>query len=110
MKSLILFAAAATALTAAPVALADEKPQTVVEYSASDLTSAEGVAQLRADIHEAAEDVCIAPAQPTLSERRQRAECIDGAVAGAEAQLEDKIAALGVRHLAEAGRLEITGG
>ncbi len=100
MKTVVLLAAAATALSVAPAAFADD-PSKVVVFEQSQLATAEGLQELRADIHDAAEDVCVVPAQPTLSERRMRSQCIEGAVEAAEAQLQQKLADLGTRQFAQ---------
>lgn len=107
MKTLALIAAAATALSAAPVAFADDT-QAVVSYEQSQLTSARGLAEVRYEIHQAAEDVCIAPRNANLAERRERAECIEAAIEAAEAQLQTKLASLGVRQLAETRTITVT--
>ena len=100
MKSFILFAAAATALSAAPAALASD-PEAVITYEQSQLGSARGVAELRYEIREAAEGVCLAPANPTYAERRAQAECVEAAIASAEEQLQQKLADAGLRRFAE---------
>ncbi len=107
MKSLILFAAAATALSAAPVAFADDT-QAYVSYERNQLTSARGLAELRYDIREAAESVCIAPENPSLRERQLRTQCIDDAVEAAEAQLQQKLASLGLRQFAQTRTITVT--
>jgi UrcA family protein len=101
MKSVILFATAVAALGAAPAAFASDAPQVVVEYSAADLASNSALAALRNEIAAAANEVCVAPDQPTLAERRQRNACIEAAITGAEAQLNDRVAGLGVQSFAE---------
>ncbi len=101
MKSFVLFAAAAAALSAAPAAFADD-PQAVITYQQSQLTSIQGVAALRAEIREAAEDVCVTSDFPSLSERRAQASCVQSAIEAGEAQLRQKLADAGLRHLAEA--------
>ncbi|MCP2671632.1 UrcA family protein [Maricaulaceae bacterium EIL42A08] len=100
MKSLILFAAAATALSAAPVAFADDH-EAVITYEQSQLGSARGVADLRYEIRQAAEEVCVAPANPTYAERRAQAECVEAAIEAGEAQLQQKLADAGLRRFAE---------
>jgi UrcA family protein len=106
MKSLIFLAASATALIAAPAAFAEDDPQAVVEFGTAELTSQAGLSALRGKIHDAAETVCVAPHRPTLSERRLQSACIANAIAGAEAQLQQKIAALEPRYFAEATATE----
>lgn len=102
MKSLIFLVASATALFVAPAALAEDDPQAVVEFETAELTSPAGLAALRVKIHNAAETVCVAPHRPTVRERRLQGACIASAIEAAEAQLQQKIAALEPRYFAEA--------
>jgi UrcA family protein len=101
MKTFILLAAGATALSVAPAAFADD-PQAVVTFNNAELASQAGLAAIRTDIRSAAEDLCIAPVRPTLREHRMRQACVADAIEAAEAQLEQKVAALNLRYFAEA--------
>ena len=101
MKTAMLIAACTAAVSLAPAALA-EPLHGFVEYERSDLASEQGLAGIKARIAQTAEDVCEAPSQPTLRERRQRMDCIEDAIAQAEIQLQRQVAVMNLRRLVSA--------
>ena len=102
MKTAMLIAASTAAVFFAPAAMAEPLTD-YVEYNSADLTTPHGLDRIKARIAGVAERVCQAPNQPTLRERVDREACVADAIAGAEAQLERRVAQLRVRQLAAAG-------
>lgn len=101
MKTAMLIAAGAAALSLAPAALADA-PTEYVDYNPAELTHAEGVDRIKARIARTAERVCSTPSRPTLRERQLRQACVAEAIEKAEAQLERRVALARARQLAGA--------
>lgn len=101
MKTAMLIAAGAAALSLAPAAAA-EPPTGYVDYDPIELTHEEGRDRIKARIADTAERVCMSPTRPTLRARQLRQLCVDEAIEQAEAQLERHVAEMRARRLASA--------
>ena len=108
MKRIALFAASA-ALFVGVAQAQDEAPRTSVEFEPHTITSQADVEALRAEIASAAASVCAVENENDLSERLQRARCINEAVADGEAQLRAKLAQANPRAFAQLGLSEGAG-
>jgi UrcA family protein len=98
IKKLISIAITAAALATAPASAqsqADQVNQTMVSYADLNLSSAAGRATLDSRIAGAARMVCGPTKAPSLAEHKFNRDCRDGAIAGANAKLEQVLASRG---------------
>lgn len=93
INALILPIAAAAALGASVSAVAQDAPQTAVEYKLSELATEAGRAAVRERLEVAARDVCPAPGRARLEMRRLQRICVRQALASAEIEFEQRVAA-----------------
>lgn len=99
MKTPLIALSALVALSGAAVAQ-PEQPTAEIIVGHGALASAEGLAALRAQIVDAAEDVCQVARGQELELRRERQACIAEAVAEGERQLQQKLAQAEERRFA----------
>ncbi len=92
-NTLILPIAAAAALGASVSAVAQDAPQTAVDYKISELATQTGRDAVRERLQDAARDVCQVPHRASLQMRQLQRACIEQALASAEAELEQRVAA-----------------
>ncbi len=107
IKTLISIALTASALVAAPaIAESPAGPvvQTTVSYADLNLSSAAGRATLDSRIKGAARSVCGSPKAATLAEHTSIRDCREGAINGANAQLELVLASRGAGTVLAARR------
>ncbi len=107
IKTLISIALTASALIAAPAVAqspAAVVTQTTVSYADLNLSSAAGRATLDSRIKGAARSVCGSPKAATLAEHNSINACRDGAISGANAQIEQVLASRGAGTVIAARR------
>ncbi|MEQ8434238.1 MAG: UrcA family protein [Oceanicaulis sp.] len=92
-NTLILPIAAAAALGASVSAVAQDAPQTAVEYKISELSTEAGRNAVHQRLEAAARDVCPVPRRASLQMRQLQRACIAQALEGAETELEQRVAA-----------------
>lgn len=89
IKSAVIVCSALAATTG--LAHADGAPTSLVKFEREQLQSTQGQAEVRAQITQAADDVCALPSSRQLHMRRLQQACVDDAIADGERQLEQKI-------------------
>jgi len=92
-NTLILPIAAAAALGASVSAIAQDAPQTAVDYKISELATQIGRDAVRERLQDAARDVCPVPRRASLQMRQLQRACIAQALEGAETELQQRVAA-----------------
>jgi len=92
-NALILPIAAAAALGASVSAFAEDAPQTAVEYKMSELATQAGRDAIHQRLETAARNVCPVPGVRGLVVRQIQRACVEEALASAETELQQRIAA-----------------
>lgn len=92
-NTLILPIAAAASLGASVSAVAQDAPHTAVEYKMSELATQAGRDAVRQRLEAAARNVCPVPHRASLRLRHEQRACIEQALANAETELQQRVAA-----------------